>query len=142
MTILRKRYVPSLGLPGRTRVRNCTNESLQKNVVPTNNIRFHSQLHDDRYELLLALPGYGRDDVKIELANSILNIEVQDRTEGENSKTSWKEIEYAGRRAQFYFPEDADPENIQATMKNGLLKITLHKVAEAIPHPPKAITVK
>ena len=150
MTILRKAYVPAFVLPGDTRLNsssaraagNCRNESAQKSAGLKNHMRFHVRTHDDRYDLLLALPGYGREDVKIELSEGILLIEVHGGKDEENNQSTWKEIDLAGRRSRFYFPEDADPENINASMKNGLLTISLFKVAEAIPQPPKAITVK
>ena len=150
MTILRRAYVPTYDepryrrlsksnacLPNNENRRNAGNPNRTKN-----NIKFHVRSYDDRYDLILALPGYSREDIQIELSKGILSIEVLKSEKEEKESLNWDELNYAGQKAKFYFPEDADHEKIHASMNNGILTVSMHKLPEAIPQPPKEITVK
>ena len=69
------------------------------------------KLEDGSIKLVIDLPGYGREDVEIEVEDNIITIggELEDR---EFSKS-------------FRVPKDTDVDNIDAEMKNGVLTVVV-----------------
>ena len=88
-------------------------------------------------ELLLTaeLPGLGEDDLSIELENNVLTIagvknEVREE-EDEDRKYHVFERSYGSFTRSFTLPPTVDGAGIVATFDNGVLTVTLPKVAEA-----------
>jgi len=80
--------------------------------------------NENSYGLELSLPGFSKEDVKIELNDGLISIssEVEKSDENNFFKSSFEK--------KYYLPEDVDIENIEASMKNGILSITLNKIKE------------
>lgn len=81
---------------------------------------FSKRLHnlkdlEDRYELNLNCTGYKKDEIKVELFNSVLSV---------YSDTKGKEF---SREIEFSFVDDIDNEKVSAKLEDGLLLITLPK---------------
>ena len=85
----------------------------------------------DKYLLEVDLPGYEKEDIKIEIDDGYLtvhasmnkNVDESDK----NSKYVHKE-RYVGECSRsFYVGEDIDQEDIKASFKNGTLKIEVPK---------------
>ncbi len=87
------------------------------------------ELGDDKYRLEVALPGYEREDVKVEVENNVLFISASSNkeTKSESNKESdypkffRKEIHTSHQEAQFPLPEGANVENV--VLKNGVLQV-------------------
>ncbi len=97
--------------------------------------------NEDHLELQLAIPGFNKKNVTITVDEDILKIEGKEES---NSEATYRlrEFNYNGFAKSFRLPEDIDGDNISAKFNNGVLSITLNKKEEAIPQPPKTISIK
>ena len=106
-------------------------------IVPSVDVR-----EDEKHFTFVAeLPGLTKDDVDVTVENGVLTIKGEKKGENEEKNDSYHVRErYYGRFARsFRLPEQVDSEKIDATLKDGLLTVTLEK-SEAIL--PKKIAVK
>lgn len=92
------------------------------------------------YVLLADLPGVKGDQVEVTIEKDILtlkgSVELSDR-EGYRRVYSDRPVtDYQGR---FKLSKDIDREHVDAELKNGVLRLTLKKVAPAV---KKSITIK
>lgn len=90
---------------------------------------FHGfKLKDDVYSYSLAMPGFEPSHLDLEIAEGKLFIKAENKEEGNEQKCQyWLRL-----------PQDSDAGAIDASLKNGLLKIKLPRKEEA---KPKKITV-
>ena len=86
----------------------------------------------DSYEVDVDLPGFKKDEIKMELENGYLTISAakgldKDETDKETGKYIRRE-RYAGAcQRSFYVGEDITEEDIKAEFKHGLLKLFVPK---------------
>jgi HSP20 family protein len=85
---------------------------------------------DKEIKVAAELPGLEEKDVQIELANGVLAISGEKRTESEDKDRLFSERFY-GRFERRIPVEDVDEDKISAAFKNGVLTVTLPKVAQA-----------
>ena len=85
---------------------------------------------DKEIKVTAELPGLDEKDVKVELANGVLAIAGEKRTETEDKDRRFSERSY-GRFERRIAVEDVDEDKISAAFKNGVLTVTLPKVAQA-----------
>jgi len=98
---------------------------------------------EDKYILDVALPGLSKADIDINIEEDILTLSDKRETSPESTSSfRLREFNYAGFNKSYRLPEDVDVEKISASFKNGILTITLLKKEEALPQPPKKITIK
>ncbi|ORY23288.1 HSP20-like chaperone, partial [Neocallimastix californiae] len=88
---------------------------------------------ENNYYIHADLPGMKKDQVKMELSDEdrILTISEQNETkkeESNNKKYSRIECSYGKFSRSFSIPENADINNIQARMENGVLEVALKKM--------------
>ncbi len=83
------------------------------------------------YELDVELPGYKKEDLKLELTNGYLNIGAEKHTENEEKDTDGKVIRrerYTGSmKRSFFVGEDITEEDIKAKFEDGILKLCVPK---------------
>ena len=85
----------------------------------------------DKYIIELELPGFGQDDVDLQLKENVLTIaSVKAEEESEENVLRRRRREFSRR---FWLPRDVNREAIEAAFTNGLLIITLNKQPEAQP---------
>jgi len=90
---------------------------------------------DKMFEVTVEMPGLKRDDVEISLDNDILTIRGEKKVETERQDE--KERAHISERAYGTFfrtiqlPTRVEPSDVQATMANGVLKITIPKPAQS-----------
>ena len=87
---------------------------------------------DDNYELIVDLPGFKKDEIKVSLEDGNLTIEAaKGLDEDEQEKKSGKYIRkerYAGScERSFYIGEDMTEEDIKGEFKHGILKLFVPK---------------
>ena len=73
--------------------------------------------------------------MNIEIVDDKLVISSEKQYEKEESEGNWmrKEFGYASFQRVFQLPENSNPDEIKASMNNGLLKITVGKHKEGNP---------
>jgi HSP20 family protein len=79
------------------------------------------------------LPGLETKDVDIQVSGDILTISghmTQERKE-EGKNVLFAERSFGEWKRSFRLPTSADPERIEATMHNGVLRLTIGKLSEA-----------
>ena len=89
----------------------------------------------DHYEMLIDLPGFKKDEVKVQLADGYLTIEAaKGLDKDEKDKKSGKYIRrerYAGSMSRsFYVGEGVTQEDIHAKYEHGVLKLSIPKKEE------------
>lgn len=91
-------------------------------------------LKDDVYTMEMDIPGFDKQDVKIEVDdNDYLTITAEKSTsndsEDDDKNYVRKERTYGKYQRSFYVG-DIDKDNIDATFENGILKVTMPKKEE------------
>jgi HSP20 family protein len=96
---------------------------------------------DKEYLLKVELPEVSKDDVKVTVEGGTLTISGERKAEKEEKNRKYHRIErYYGRfERSFTIPDDAEPENVRAEFKDGVLRVHLPKSEKAR---PKQIEVK
>ena len=90
---------------------------------------------DGNYEIIIDLPGFKKDEVKVSLEDGYLTIEAakgldQDEQEKDTGKYIRKE-RYAGACARsFYVGSEVTQDEIKAEFKHGILKLFVPKKEE------------
>ncbi|TPW09553.1 MAG: HSP20 family protein [bacterium] len=81
------------------------------------------------------VPGLQKDDIELSIANNVLTLYGEKKAEDDKSY-NWHRVErqYGKFTRSFTLPRDVDASKIEAHYEAGLLKLTLPKLAEAIPH--------
>lgn len=84
---------------------------------------------DGGYEITAELPGIDPKDVDLKVTGDMLILKGEKREESErkDSDRHVSERRYGSFQRTLRLPPDADPERIEATCANGVLKITLPK---------------
>jgi HSP20 family protein len=88
---------------------------------------------DKAYEVTAELPGMSEKDIEVKLAGGMLTIKGE-KSEAKEEKTKdvhISERRYGSFRRSFAVPEDVDADKLQATVRNGVLTVTMPKSAEA-----------
>jgi HSP20 family protein len=85
---------------------------------------------DKEVRITAELPGLDEKDVSLEIANGVLSISGEKKSESEDKARRFSE-RYYGRFERRIPLEDVDGDKTSATFKNGILTITVPKSAEA-----------
>jgi HSP20 family protein len=84
---------------------------------------------DGKYVVEAALPGFGKDEVSIEVGTNQVTISGEHDEKQEDRKQRYSEIRRAAFARTLTLPRDVNPENATATFENGVLKITLEPMS-------------
>lgn len=89
---------------------------------------------DDGYEVAVDLPGFKKDEVKVDLKDGYLTISASkglDKNEEDKKGRYIRQERYAGQCSRsFYVGENVQPKDVHATFEDGILKLTLPKAAQ------------
>ena len=71
---------------------------------------------DKAFELSIALPGMGKEDVQIEVQDNYLTIRAQSHAQKEEKNRNWIRTEFVSHSfyRAFELPTNADPEKVEA----------------------------
>ncbi len=99
---------------------------------------------EDYFALEMAVPGFAKDDFKVELDQDVLTVSVEkgDNKEEKNDAFVKREFRYHNFSRSFRLPENAvDGDKIAAKYENGILTLTLPKREEVKPKPARTIEI-
>ena len=89
---------------------------------------------DSGYELDIDLPGFKKDEVKLDLKDGYLTISAArglDRDEKDKQGRYIRQERYAGQCSRsFYVGDSIQPADVHAKFEDGILKLTLPKAAQ------------
>jgi HSP20 family protein len=90
---------------------------------------------ENAFLIKLELPEVNREDVKVNLHDNTLSISGERRFENEDKREGYHRVErsYGQFYRSFALPPNVNPEAINAQFKDGMLRLTLPKKAEAKP---------
>lgn len=101
-----------------------------ENALPATNVKET----DKEFKIELAVPGFKKEDFKVNLDNDVLTISAETKSEkkDENEKFTRKEFSYNSFSRSFQLPKTANSDNINAKYEDGILKVDINKKEEAI----------
>lgn len=79
------------------------------------------------------LPGMRKEDIKIAVDKDSISISAERKEAVEEKKKNYYHCEraYSGYRRSFALPQEIDPDSVDAEYKDGVLKVTMKKIAKA-----------
>lgn len=82
------------------------------------------------YQLELAVPGFKKEDIKVNIEDDILSVAAEIKTENkeENEKFTRKEFTYSSFNRKFQLPTNINKDKIAAKYENGILNLTINKL--------------
>ncbi|GAB2689225.1 Hsp20/alpha crystallin family protein [Mucilaginibacter koreensis] len=88
---------------------------------------------ENQFHIELVVPGYKKEDFKINLDKNVLSVSTEKKEEGkeEGKKYFKREHTYTAFTRSFTLPETADQANIEAEYVDGILKLNIAKKEEA-----------
>ena len=96
----------------------------------------------ESYTVELSVPGFNKDDFKIELDNFNLSVSLEkDNNLDDTNHYNKKEFNYSSFKRSFKLAKFSDIKKINASYVNGILSIQIAKTKEAIPLPVKSIKI-
>lgn len=118
------------------------NYSTTNTTLPSVNVKEN----DNEYSIEVAVPGFEKNDFKIEINNDILTVssekQEESETKNDNERYTKREFSYQSFSRSFSLPQTADGEKVEALYDKGILKISVPKKEEAKPKAPRAIEIK
>ena len=100
----------------------------------------------DGYDLEMDLPGFKKDEVKVELNNGYLTVSAEkglDKDEEDKKGKYIRKERYAGALSRtFYLGEEIREEEIKAKFENGILSVSIPKEEEKKVEGPKHISIE
>ena len=98
---------------------------------------------DTSYELDIDLPGFQKDEVKVDLDHGYLTISAaksMDRDKKDKQGRYIRQERYAGQCSRsFYVGENLKPTDVAAKFENGILELKLPKADKQIPEKPTTL---
>lgn len=90
--------------------------------------------NQESYVLLADMPGVDDGNAEVTFEKNVLNIRgVATPFEKQGFEKVYSETSRDVFERSFTIPEDIDRENVEATLKNGVLTLTIPKAKEALP---------
>ena len=86
---------------------------------------------DKSYLLEVDLPGYSKDDIKIDITDGYLTINAKvEKEDKEDNKNYVRRERFTGEVSRsFYVGEDIKEDEVKASFKNGILTLEVPKVS-------------
>lgn len=84
---------------------------------------------ETEFKLEMSLPGWGKEEVKVEIDKNLLKVSAHKEVKKEEESTSFlrKEFKLNNFERTFSLPKEIDHGNIAAEHKNGILEISIPK---------------
>lgn len=90
---------------------------------------------DDEFVLELDMPGFDQDDIEVTVEHGILGVSGQRTMDEKSERYTYhvRERSYERFNRSFSLPRSVNPDQVAAEFRNGMLRVTLPKAAEAKP---------
>ena len=96
--------------------------------------------HEDHYEVDIDLPGFKKEEIKLELNNGYLTVTAAKEHEQEKKGKAIRQERYSGSmQRSFYVGEQVTEEDIKAKYEHGVLKLEVPK--KDVPKVPEKKTI-
>ena len=88
--------------------------------------------NEDAYSISIELPGVSESDIDLSVRSNSLIVRGEKKTETEKKGDTWffSERQYGAFSRTFQLPEDADGSIASATMKDGVLTISIPRISK------------
>ncbi len=113
----------------------------RKDLVPAVNIHEGK----DTYEFEVAVPGMDKEDLKIEIEDSVLHLSGEKKSEKEDKKdkkTTRREFSYQSFDRYFDLPVNINKDKLEAKYDKGILRINIAKMNEIKNSENKVINIQ
>lgn len=109
--------------------------------TPTFTPRSDVYEEEDRFVVETVIPGLEAKDIRIEVEGNVLKVSSERKEEAADSKRTYhnREIRLGALNRSFRLPANVDGSKVEASYKQGVLKIELPKREEA---KPRQITIQ
>ncbi len=116
-------------------------------IVPTEKIRIPPlDVVDlgDKYELTLEMPGVPKENIDIKVTPNEVEISAENKTQEEEKGKNWLRRERSSMSfyRNFTLPEALRTDSSDAELKDGVLTLTLPKIAPKPHHKPQKINIR
>ena len=91
-------------------------------------MRYDVREYDDHFKLDLEVPGFAKEEIKIELKNGCMNIRAEHGKVEESGKMLRNERYFGPYGRSFNLGDEIDVNSISAAYENGILSISLKKL--------------
>ena len=89
---------------------------------------------EDHYEVDMDLPGFKKEEIKLELNGGYLTVSAKKEHEQENKGKAIRRERYSGSmQRSFYVGENLTEEDIKAKFEHGVLSLTVPKKEAQVP---------
>jgi len=96
---------------------------------------------ENGYQLEVVVPGFKKEDIKVDLENNQITISAIKKQEAQNGKIIRSEYKYQEFQRTFNLDETIDTEKIEGKCENGVLILNLYR-KEEVKAPVKQITIQ
>lgn len=99
----------------------------------------------DKIELELAVPGFSKKDIEVTMDNNVLCISGNNKSQNEKEEEGYirKDFNYSSFERKIKLPQEVDQKHIiEATYKDGVLKLALHKKQETTAQQKQIIAIQ
>ncbi|MGV3704705.1 MAG: Hsp20/alpha crystallin family protein [Arcticibacter sp.] len=99
--------------------------------VPAVNIKENEK----GFDIYVAVPGFEKEDFKLDIANNVLTISAERKDQKEEDKDNYtrKEFSYSSFSRSFGIPDNVKEDHIKAKYDKGILHLKLEKSDKALP---------
>lgn len=100
--------------------------------------------NEENFEIEFAIPGYSKEDFQVTIENDVLNVSSEKKKESEDTKDNYtrKEFSFSSFKRSLKLPDSVNlKQEVKATYKDGILKLTLQKLEETKKAEKKVIEV-
>ncbi len=106
---------------------------------PMEEPKIETKENEKNYLVRAEFPGFDKDEIKAEVEDGVLTLHAETRDEkwDQSEDEGWRSIETrrGSYHRSFVLPEDVEADKIQATMKKGVLRLTLPRTPKKVPKP-------
>lgn len=98
---------------------------------------------DGAYRIALELPGVAEDDIHLTVHDGVVTVKGEKRTEREEKGDTWyfSERQFGSFARSFRLPPDADEAGVAASLKDGVLTVTVPKKAPSAPEGARRVPI-
>ncbi len=96
--------------------------------------------HDKSYDIIIDLPGYEKENIKVDIEDGYLNVSAtmnKNNDEKEKGKFVRRERFFGECSRSFYVGDELQVEDVKASFKNGILRLEVPKKEERKALPEK-----